>query len=157
MSAAEVAAELRGLEIEPGLWEVASEVTGARGDNLPRAARARIEAHRRTFRSCVTALEAARPEAGFLLRQSDGRCTYRAFSLRAGRMRGRMRCTDAGLPGITTTDMDGRYEARNYELAMRMTSTGMPEGANMVIETRTVGRRIGACRAAGRSSEGASR
>lgn len=157
MSADEVAAELSALSIEPGLWRVASEVTAASGDNLPRAARARIEAHRRSVSSCVTAAEAARPEANFLRQQRDGHCSYRGFSLRSGRMRGQMRCTGGGLPGAVTTEMDGRYRPGAYELIMRMTSTGMPEGANMVIETRTVGRRIGACPpAAAQPSEGGS-
>lgn len=158
MSADEVAAELRALSIEPGLWRVASEVMSARGDNLPRAAKARIEAHRRSVSSCVTAAEAARPEVNFLRRQRDGHCSYRGFSLRSGRMRGRMRCTGGGLPGAVTSEMDGRYRPDSYELTMVMTSTGMPEGANMVIETRTLGRRLGDCPpAAGRPSEGGSR
>ena len=157
MNAAEVAAELRGLEIEPGLWEVASRVTGARGENLPRAAKARIEAHRRAVRHCITPADAARPEANFLRRQQDGHCRYRDFSLRAGRMRGQMRCAGEDGAGTVATEMNGRYRPGHYELTMRMTSTGMPEGANMVIETRTVGRRLGACPpAARRSSEGAS-
>ncbi len=158
MSAAEVAAELRGLRIEPGLWEVTSRVTSARGENLPRAAQARIEAHGRAVRHCITPAEAARPEANFLHRQRDGHCRYRDFSLRAGRMRGQMRCVGEGGAGTVATEMDGRYRPGSYEMRMRMTSTGMPEGANMVIETRTIGRRVGACPpAAGQPSEGASR
>jgi uncharacterized protein DUF3617 len=158
MSANEVAAELRDLRIEPGLWRVTSEVTAARGANLPLAAKARIEAHRRVASSCVTPAEAARPEANFLRQQRDGHCGYRGFSLSGSRMRGQMRCAGGGLPGTVTTEMDGRYRPGAYELTMRMTSTGMPEGANMVIETRTIGRRVGACPpAAVRPSEGGSR
>lgn len=145
MTAGEVAAELRGLRVEPGLWEVTSAVLDARGENMPREARARIRSHRGTIRNCVTPAQAARPDANFMRIQQRGACTYRGFSIQGGRMRGEMRCTDPGLPGAMTTSMDGRYGPRNYEVRMRMVSTGMPEGANMIIDTRTVGRRIGQC------------
>ena len=145
MSAQEVAAELRGLRIEPGLWEMRSEVLDATGPNLPRMAQARLKGPRPIVRTCISPAEAARPEANFLRSQPDSHCTYRGFSLRDGRLRGEMRCAGGGLPGTTTTSMDGRYGARGYDTRMRMASTGMPEGANMIIETRTIGRRIGNC------------
>lgn len=145
MSAEEVAAELRTVRIEPGLWEVTSIVTGASGPNLPRAAEARIKGHRRTLRNCITPAQAARPEANFLRIQEDGHCTYRDFSMRGGRVRGEMMCSGAGQPGTMTTRMEGRHGPRDYDMRMRMTSTGMPEGANMIIDTRTIGRRIGDC------------
>jgi len=145
MTAGEVAAELRGLRIEPGLWEVRSEVLDANGPNLPRMAQARIKGPRPIVRTCITPAQAARPEANFLRTEPDSNCVYRGFSLRDGRLRGEMRCAGAGLPGTTTTSMSGQYGARGYDTRMRMASTGMPEGANMTIETRTIGRRIGDC------------
>ena len=148
MTAAEVAAELRQLRVEPGLWEVTSLVVDARGENMPREARARIKGHRRTIRNCVTPAQAARPDANFMQIQQRGGCAYRGFSIEGGRMRGEMRCTGGSLPGAVTTSMDGRYGAGRYDIAMRMVSTGMPEAANMTIETRTTGRRIGDCRPA---------
>ena len=145
MSAEEVAAELRTIRIDPGLWEVTSTVTGASGPNLPRAAQARIKGHRRTLRNCITPGQAARPEANFLRIQEDGRCTYRDFSMRDGRVQGEMRCAGAGQPETVTTHMEGRHGPRAYEMRMHMVSTGMPEGGNITIETRTIGRRIGDC------------
>lgn len=148
MTAEEVAAELRNVEIEPGLWEVSSAVLDARGPNLPREAQARMKRHRQNVRNCITPAQAAHPEANFLRRREGSLCTYRDFSMRGGRMRGEMRCTGGGMPGTMTTRMDGRHGARHYDLRMRMTSTEMPFGANMVIDTRTIGRRIGDCPAA---------
>lgn len=145
MTAAEVAAELRNLHIEPGLWEVSSAVLDARGPNLPREAQSRMKAHRQNLRNCITPALAARPEANFLRRQSGSLCTYRGFSVRDGRLRGEMRCTGGGLPGAMTTRMDGRYGPRGYDVRMRMISTDMPVGANMIIDTRTIGLRIGHC------------
>lgn len=148
MTAEEVAAELRNVRVEPGLWEVRSEVLDATGPNLPRQAQAEIKGHRRSIRNCITPEQAAHPETNFLRTQRNGHCTYRGFSMRDGRMRGEMRCTGGGMPGVVTTSMHGLHGPRSHDVRMRMTSTGMPEGANMIIETRTVGRRIGACPAA---------
>lgn len=145
MPAEAVAAELRGVRVEPGLWQVTSAVTGASGPNLPREAKARIERHRRTSRTCISAAQAARPEANFLRARASGQCSYRHFSMRDGRVRGEMRCAGDGLPGTTVTSMDGRYGPRLYDVRMRTVSTGMPEGANMIVETRTISRRIGDC------------
>lgn len=154
MSAEEVAAELHGLRIEPGLWEVRSEVLDATGPNLPRVAQARIKGPRPAVRTCITPAQAARPEANFLRTQPDSNCVYRGFSLRGGRLRGEMRCTGGGLPGTTTTSMSGQYGARGYRTRMLMVSTGMPFGANMTIDTRIIGRRIGACPPAPQTKEG---
>jgi hypothetical protein len=145
MTVEEVAAELRSVRVEPGLWELSSAVLEAQGPNLPREAQARIKGHRQHARNCITPEQAARPEANFLRRQVDSNCTYRGFSMRGGRVRGEMRCTGGDMPGTMTTSMDGRYGARSYDVRMHMTSTEMPLGANMIIDTRTIGRRIGDC------------
>jgi len=145
MTVEEVAAELRGVRVEPGLWEVKSAILDARGPNLPREAQARLKSHRRNVRNCVTPEQAARPEANFLARREGGNCSYRDFSMRGGRMRGQMRCTGGGLPGAMTTFMDGQYGPRGYDVRMRMVSTGMPAGADMIIDTHIIGRRIGDC------------
>ena len=145
MTVDEVAQELRRIAIEPGLWEVSSEVTDANGPNLPRQAQARIKGHRTAVRNCITPEQAAHPEANFLRRQQAGNCSYRGFSTEGGRVRGEMSCTGGGQPGTMTTSMEGRHSPRSHDVRMRMASTEMPEGANMIIETRTVGRRIGDC------------
>lgn len=152
MTVEEVAAELRNVRVEPGLWDMSSQVLAASGPNLPREAQARIERHRQNVRNCISPEQAARPEANFLRRREGGICIYRDFSMRGGRLRGEMRCTGGGLPGSMTTTMDGQYGPRRYDVRMRMTSTGMPEGANMIIDTRTLGRRIGDCPPAPRNS-----
>jgi len=145
MSVGEVADELRDVRVEPGLWEVRSQVVHATGPNMPRAVQARMMAHRRAVRTCVTPAQAAHPERNFLRARPGDRCTYRGFSMREGRMSGDMRCTGGGLPGAMETRMEGRYGPRSYAVTMRMAATGMPAGANVTIETRTIGRRIGDC------------
>jgi hypothetical protein len=148
MSASEVAAELRKVRIEPGLWQVNSRVIDASGPNLPRQARAEMLTHARSERNCITPERAAHPEGNFLVMHRGSRCTHQDFSTDGGRVTGRMRCTGGGLPGVMTTSMDGRHGPTEYDVVMRMESTGMPAGADLTVTWRTLARRIGDCPAA---------
>lgn len=158
MSADQVAAELAHLSIAPGLWETTSVVIDASGPNMPVNVRDDMLRHRRTERHCITAAEAARPAANFVRMQAGSACTYAGFSVADGRMTGTMRCTGGGLPGVMTTTIDGHYAPNAVDVAMHMSATGQPNGADATIATRTYGRRIGECpAAAGNAQEGATR
>jgi hypothetical protein len=148
MTAADVAAELRKVRIDPGLWEVNSQVIDAVGPNLPRIARARMMAHRLASSNCVTPLQAAHPEGNFVRIQPGSQCSYRDFSTDGGRVHGWMRCTGGGLPGSMTTSMVGRYGRGDYDVTMIMAAQGMPQGADLTITARTIARRVGECPAA---------
>lgn len=145
MSALDVAAELRKVEIEPGLWETNSQVVDAAGPNMPIEARARMMRHRQNVRNCITPEHAAHPEGNFLRMEQGRRCTYRDFSTEDGRITGLMRCTGGGLPGTMTTRLEGRHNPRAYDVIMHMASEGMPGGADVTITARTIARRIGEC------------
>jgi hypothetical protein len=138
MSAEEVAGELSSMRIEPGLWELSSEVVEVRAPDLPREVRNRMVGPRRRLRNCITPAQAARPSANFLAARSDNDCTYGAFSVRDGQVRGTMSC-----PEVTAV-MAGRYGPRAYEMDMEMASP-MPGGTTMTLEVRARGRRIGDC------------
>lgn len=143
MSANEVAAELAGLRISPGLWESSTEVVDVTAPNLPREIQRRMKAPKSRERHCITPEQAARPDANFLAtRQSD--CTYQDFSMRDGRMQGTMICSGRGLPGPATARMEGEYGSDRYDMRMRMEMSG-PADARMTIVTRASGRRIGDC------------
>jgi len=138
MTAAEVAAELAGMRIEPGLWALTSEVVDVRAPDLPREVRRRMLGPRRQLRHCITAEQAARPSANFLAGRADSACTYRDFTVRDGRLAGSMAC-----PGARAT-MSGRYGPTGYDLRMEMESP-MPGGATMTLQLRSRGQRIGDC------------
>ena len=138
MSAEEVAGELADLRIEPGLWELTSEVTDVRAPDLPLEVRNRMIGPRSRMRHCITPEQAEEPSANFLAVRSDSACVYRDVTLVEGRLRGAMAC-----PGATAR-MDGRYGAQAYMMRMEMESP-MPGGASMVLAVRARGRRIGDC------------
>ena len=138
MSAEEVAGELSGMQIAPGLWEISSEVVEVRAPDLPREVRNRMVGPRTRLRHCITPEQAARPSANFLAARGDAGCNYRNFSVRDGRLQGAMTCPDA------TATMTGRYGPRAYDMRMEMESP-VPGGAVMILDVRARGRRIGNC------------
>ena len=138
MTDAEVAAELAKMRIEPGLWELTSEVVDVGGRDLPRELRERMIGPRQRLRHCITPEQASRPSANFLAGREESECVYRDFAVENGRVSGAMTC-----PGAEAA-MRGRFGPRAYDLAMEMTSP-MPSGAAMTLEVRAHGRRIGEC------------
>lgn len=138
MTAEEVAAELAGMRIEPGLWELRSEVVEVSAPDLPREVRNRMIGPRARLRNCISPAQAERPGANFLAMRADSDCIYRDFAIEDGEMRGTMVC-----PGATAR-MTGRYAVAAYELGMEMESP-MPDGATMILHLRAHGRRIGDC------------
>ena len=138
MSVEEVAGQLSSMRIEPGLWELTSEVLEVRGPDLPREVRNRMVGPRPRLRHCITPEQAARPSANFLAGRPDRGCVYRTFAARDGRMTGETICPD------TRTRMEGRYGPRAYDMRMEMESP-VPGGEAMTLELRARGRRIGDC------------
>lgn len=152
VSVNEVASQLAAVQIEPGLWEARSEVVNVTGEGLPREVQSQMKGRASEIRNCITPEQAARPDANFLTAQQNSNCTYRGFSMQNGRVEGAMTCTGGDLPGEMTTEMSGEYGPRSYDMRMRMTTTGMPGGADMTIETRVSGRRVGDCPEGGAGS-----
>lgn len=138
MSAEEVAGALAGMRISPGMWELTSEVADVRAPDLPVEVRRRMIGPRSRLTHCITPEQAEEPSANFLALRSDNACTYRDFSFVDGRLRGAMTC-----PGATAR-MEGRYAPEAYVLRMEMESP-VPGGANMILEVRARGRRVGEC------------
>lgn len=142
LSVDEVAEQLSNLRIEPGLWELGSDVLEVRAPDLPREVRNRMVGPRSRTRHCITPQQAERPSANFLAARDSHDCTYRDFSVSGGRISGAMTCPDA------EASMTGRYEPRGYEMRMEMASP-VPGGAVMTLEVRAWGRRIGPCEEGG--------
>jgi hypothetical protein len=138
MTGEEVADELSDMQIEPGLWELTSEVIEVSAPGLPREVRNRMIGPRSRIRNCISPEQASRPGANFLAIQSDSACTYRDFTVRGGEMRGTMVCPEA------VATMAGEYRPESYDLHMAMESP-MPGGATMTLQLRARGRRTGDC------------
>ena len=138
MSAEEVAGQLSNMRIEPGLWELTSDVLDVQAPNLPLEVRNRMVGPRSRLRNCITPEQAAHPSANFLAARGGSSCAYRAFSVEDGRIHGTMTCPDA------TATMEGRYEPQAYAMRIEMQSP-MQNKAMMTLQLRARGRRIGPC------------
>lgn len=138
MTSEEVAAELAAMRIEPGLWELSSEVVDVRAPDLPHEVRQRMIGPRSRLRHCITPEQAERPDANFLAARAGSECVYRGFTAEGGEISGRMVCPDA------VAHMRGRYGPQAYDMRMEMASP-MGGGATMTLELRSRGRRIGEC------------
>ena len=138
MSADEVAAQLSAMRVEPGMWELASDVLDVSAPDLPHEVRRRMIGPRSRLRHCITPEQAARPEANFLAGRDDSLCVYRDFTVRDGRIAGTMVCPDA------TASMRGSYRPESYDMRMEMESP-IPSGTTMTLTLRSHGRRIGDC------------
>ncbi|MDP8912017.1 MAG: DUF3617 domain-containing protein [Pseudomonadota bacterium] len=151
MSGNEVAQELASIRIEPGQWEVTTEIISASGSGFPRQMLEAMRGQQSTRRHCITPEQAARPDGNFLANQENSNCTYRDFSMRGGRISGTMTCrggTDEG-SGEVTTEMRGSYRPESYDMTMQMRMAmqmpGMSGSETLQVETRATGRRIGEC------------
>ena len=149
MTANEVAAELRNVQVEPGLWESTTQVVSVSAPNLPVQARDTMMRPSPPRRNCITPEQAARPDANFFNSAQNSNCSYRDFTMRGGRMQGTMTCTGGGMPGTMTTNMTGEYGPRSYDITLSMRTEGMPQGGDMTIVARTRGRHVGECPAGG--------
>ncbi len=152
-TAGDVANQLAGVAIEPGLWESTSAVASVSAPDLPLQVQRRMIGPRPSSRTCITPAQAARPDSNFVAARAGGRCSYRSFSMHGGRIEGAMTCPEPGLNRPTMATMQGRYGPRDYAFDMRM-ETAMPDGATMVLEVRGRGRRIGECPPVARKGEG---
>jgi hypothetical protein len=132
------------IALTPGEWETTVDVTGLNivgGPQLPGGMSPPLPPPT-TIRSCLTAEQAARPNANFLTGSGErGGCNYEDFSMAGGRIQGTVTCSSGGTTMRTT--MNGRFGADSYETESqsRITTNGM----TMETAGRTRSRRVGDC------------
>jgi len=131
------------VKLDPGEWEVTSEMTKVSGTGLPPAAIAAMQGQKQTTRQCITPEQASHP----LDMPGDAKknCDYSKFAMGNGRMDGTITCKGDKDGGTTVSmTMNGQFSARSYQAAMSMT-TGNKEGT-MTMEMRASAHRVGECK-----------
>jgi hypothetical protein len=141
----EVVKELAQVRIEPGLWERSSAIVDVDAQAAPRELVNRMMQRRTSARHCITPEQAARPTANFMAARENAQCVSRSFDMHNGRISGEMDCTDAESGGKWTARMQGSYTPVGYELEMIMEMPNPWDPGQMLITSRTQGRRLGAC------------
>jgi hypothetical protein len=136
-----------GVSLQPGEWEMKTEVVNVSAEGLPPGM---LEGMKQsagsTTRTCMTPEEAKGPKGDLFAGDKSGNCKSEGFSWAGGRIRGKTICTGQGGAGKTVMEMDGSYGGQNIDMTMKSeTDLG---GKAMKMEMRVSGRRVGECSAA---------
>lgn len=107
-----------GLRFNPGHWESTVKFVKLEMEGIPpetKAMMARVLGKDRTFDSCLTSAQAAKPEAKFF-GQADDRCKYDSFNMADGKIDSKMTCTSE--KGVQAMIMTGTYTPDTYQMQM---------------------------------------
>lgn len=135
-----------GVNLQPGEWEMKTEVVNVSAEGLPAGIADGMKAQASsTTKTCMTPEEAKGPK-GDIFAGKDSNCKSEGFSWSGGTIKGKTVCTGTGGAGKTEMEMDGKYSAQSIDMTMKSkTDLG---GKAMTMEMRVQGKRIGECTAA---------
>jgi len=136
-----------GVSLQPGEWEMKTEVVEVSAEGLPAGIAEGMKAQSAaTTRSCMTPEEAKGPTGDMFAQGNPANCKSENFSWSGGKISGKTTCTGTGGAGATTMTMDGSYGPQNIDMTMK-SETDLA-GKAMKMEMRVTGRRVGECTAA---------
>jgi hypothetical protein len=135
-----------GISLQPGEWEMKSEVVSITAEGLPAGMTEGMKANAgSTTRTCMTPEDAKGPKGDMFAGDKSGNCKSEGFNWSGGSIKGKVTCNPNG-PGKTVMEMDGSYGAQNIDMKMKSeTDLG---GKPMKMEMRVSGHRVGECSAA---------
>jgi hypothetical protein len=138
-------ASAAGVSLQPGEWEMKTEVVNVAAEGLPAGIAEGMKAQAAsTTKTCMTPEEAKGPK-GDIFAGKDSNCKSESFSWSGGKIKGKTVCSAGGGSGKTEMEMDGTYSAQNIDMTMK-TKTDLA-GKAMTMEMRVQGRRVGECTA----------
>ena len=136
-----------GVSLQPGEWEMKTEVVNVTAEGLPPGiAEGMKKSASATTKTCMTPEEAKGPKGDLFSGDKSGNCKSEGFSWAGGRIKGKTTCTGQGGAGKTVMTMDGTYSAQNIDMTMKSETDLAGKAMNM--EMRVSGHRIGECTAA---------
>jgi len=138
--------------LRPGKWLTKGSIDELTVPGMPAELAARMKQSGQDMpgtESCITAADAAKPNADFFTGNKS--CRYDHFTMGGGKIDARMRCSAAG--GTQLSTMTGAYDRESYRMAMTTAmenpSSGAPSGmAGMTMKLSVEGKRLGDCDAA---------
>lgn len=133
----------------PGEWETTVEILDMDMPgmaNMPPQMREQMKksltAGGRSVKTCITPEQAAKPQSDVLTGKTDGRCTYRNYTMSGGRIDATLACSGPQ-GGEMTQTISGTYTQTSFALASEVHSSGEAGGMNM--KAKTSGKRLGDC------------
>ncbi|MEO7177423.1 MAG: DUF3617 domain-containing protein [Allosphingosinicella sp.] len=145
-------ASASGVSLQPGEWEMKTEVVNVNVEGLPEGVANGMKAQAGgTSRTCMSPEDAKGPKADVFAKNNPANCKSEGYSWSGGRIQGKTICTAEGGAGTTVMTMDGRYSPQSIDMTMKTETDIM--GKAMKMEMRIAGRRIGECTAATKGAE----
>ena len=126
--------------LEPGLWEITSEVTDMKMADQGAPALPMKAGMKTTIRSCVTPEQAKEPQAA-VFGATSGDCKYDSFYMSRGRLSTSMSCSQAGTTGKVMINVDGTYTGTSFETTSQL-ATYLPGSGDMKVSSKASGRRV---------------
>ncbi len=103
-------ASASGVSLQPGEWEMKTEVVNVSAEGLPAGIADGMKAQASsTTKTCMTAEEAKGPK-GDIFAGKGSNCKSEGFSWSGGRIKGKTTCTGQGGAGKTVMEMDGKLQ-----------------------------------------------
>ena len=131
-----------GMTPRPGRWQGTFRVEKIEIPGLPPQAANQMNQQtgmNRSYFSCLTAEQAAKPDARFFQKAAEG-CIYDHFTMADGKIDAVMNCKPGA--GPTRMAMNGTYNADTYDLKISGSgelAKNMPMSISMAVTSRRVG------------------
>lgn len=133
-----------GMTPRPGRWQGSFRIEKFEMAGMPPQAQAAMNKSMgmtKTYFTCLTPEQAAKPDASFFQKGAEG-CTYEKFTMADGRIDAVMNCRPGS--GPTRMEMNGTYGADLYDLKVKG-SGEMAKGMTMDMAMAVSSRRVGEC------------
>lgn len=143
-----------GDSIQPGQWEMVTEMTSVEAPGAPPALveqmRASMASQRQTQSQCITAEQARNPSRNMMGSQNPAGCEFSDTTWSGGNIRIRANCRPPGSPPVQMS-VEGTYTAQainnRINVSMEMPNpTGAGAAIQLRLQGRMTGRRTGDCR-----------
>jgi hypothetical protein len=142
--AADKAADTTTIKLQPGLWEMTSEITSmqiaGQSGNMPGFKAAKV-----TASNCITQAQVDQPQPTVFGGSGGGGCKYDNFYMSGGRLVSAMTCKQEKTAGEMHMSVEGKYSATSIEATVQMVNS--LAGGNMNMTSKLNGRRVGECTA----------
>ncbi len=142
-----------GPAMQPGQWEMVTQVTALEMPGAPPAAQAQLRAQQgrsQTDRQCITPEQAANPSRNLVSGAQSGNCQFGDTIWSGGVIRIRATCRQPGGSGQAEMAMEGSFTATTLDARLSVIATGpnltgAPGTQQMRATSIVRGRRVGEC------------
>jgi hypothetical protein len=153
VGAAGGASSAGGPAMQPGQWEMVTQVTAIEMPGAPPAAQAQLRAQQgrsQTDRQCITPEQAANPSRNLVSGAQSGSCQFGDTIWSGGVIRIRATCRQPGGSGQAEMAMEGSFTATTLDARLSVSATGPnisggPGTQQMRATSIIRGRRVGEC------------